>query len=93
MNDKEKNKKIADWLSLESIGIREDAQTDEDEPVWYRFKETCRFENGRYSVSLPFRDSEITVSPNKGLAIQQFLQLKRSIDRKPDIAAQIKHII
>uniref|UniRef100_A0A1I7WG78 Integrase catalytic domain-containing protein n=1 Tax=Heterorhabditis bacteriophora TaxID=37862 RepID=A0A1I7WG78_HETBA len=85
LTDKEVNRQIHDWL--------EDPSETENDTAWSRFKETCRFENGRYSVSLPIRDPNALTPTNEGLAIRKLLQMKKDLDNNPNNQVEVRHIM
>uniref|UniRef100_A0A1I7WAH8 Peptidase A2 domain-containing protein n=1 Tax=Heterorhabditis bacteriophora TaxID=37862 RepID=A0A1I7WAH8_HETBA len=91
ISDKKVNKQIHDWLALQTIGIKEDPYANEDDAAWTRFKDTYKIEDGRYAVSVPIRDPDAEITSNKGLAIQQLLQLKRHEWLKEEIIEKVPH--
>ncbi|GFS90008.1 integrase catalytic domain-containing protein [Nephila pilipes] len=60
------------FFDLEGLGIRDDPVVHERDQAMEIFKETVKFENGRYMVQLPFRKSYNELSDNYSLSKQRF---------------------
>uniref|UniRef100_A0A1I7X9H0 DUF1758 domain-containing protein n=1 Tax=Heterorhabditis bacteriophora TaxID=37862 RepID=A0A1I7X9H0_HETBA len=66
---------------------------EEDDAVWTHFKNTYRNKNGRYAVSLTIRNPDAEILSNEGFAIEQLLQLKNGLNKKPHIATEIRRFV
>ena len=60
---------LEDFWNNESIGVYEDPGTTKDEIVKRNFKETVKFENGRYQVTWPWKDKPPDLPVNRELAM------------------------
>ena len=53
----EQKTQLEEFWKLETLGIREPVQENEDNKALQKFHETIHFEDGRYQVRLPWRKS------------------------------------
>lgn len=71
------DKHIMEWNSLETIGIREPIEIDDDERAWTLLKERITFEDERYQVPLPFKDDNPYMPNNLGLCVKQLVATRK----------------
>lgn len=64
---------LEQWNSLESIGIMDQIDTDEDKEAWEHLKRTTTFRDHRYHVSLPFKTDNPRMPDNLGLCVKQLI--------------------
>ena len=57
LDDKQAEQKtrLEEFWKLETLGIKEPVQENEDDKALKKFNETIHFEDGRYQVTLPWR--------------------------------------
>ena len=76
------------FWELESMGIRE-----KEEVVYEQFHDNIRFSDGRYEVSLPWRESVLTIPDNHHLSLRRLRSLLRRLQDKPSILREYNSII
>lgn len=69
---------LTDFWNLESIGISDNYEQSDDERAMKLFKETLKFQDGRYQVTWPWKEDEPDLPLNRSLALGR---LKSCIDR------------
>ena len=52
----EQKTQLEEFWKLETLGIREPVQENEDDKALQTFNETIHFEDGRYQVTLPWKE-------------------------------------
>ena len=60
---------LEDFWNIESIGVYDNPRTTNDEFVMRNFKETVKFEEGRYQVTWPWKDIPPDLPVNRELAM------------------------
>ena len=84
------------FWELESIGIKEETRqpmTVEEKVAITKVAETLTFENGRYTVGIPWREGEPRLGNNYDAALGRLQSQEKSLKRKgPDIMKQYSHI-
>ena len=60
---------LEDFWWLESIGIQESPTESDYTKALNRFNETLSYENGRYTVTLPWKKEKPDLPQNHGLAL------------------------
>ena len=60
---------LEEFWKLETLGIREPVQENEDKKALQKFDETIRFEDGRYQVTLPWKEESPSLPADYELAI------------------------
>ena len=84
------------FWELESIGIKEETRqpmTVEEKVAMTKVEETLTFENGRYTVGIPWREGEPRLGNNYDAALGRLQSQEKSLKRKgPDIMKQYSHI-
>ena len=72
------------FWNLESIGINDCPVELEDNIALNKFKETLRYENGRYTVAWPWKDEKPDLPENRALALGRLKSLIRRMKDNPD---------
>ena len=76
---------------LESVGIFEESAQD---PTLRHFSDTVQYEDGRYVVSLPWKESlKPKLMSNKSVAMRRLESLDRKLDRNPVLRTQYNEAI
>jgi len=65
----EQKTQLEGFLKLETLGIREPVQENEDEKALQKCYETIHFEDGRYKVTLPWKEESPLLLNNNELAM------------------------
>ena len=60
---------LEEFWKLETLGIRETVQENEDDKALQKFKETIHFEDGRYQITLPWKEESPSLPADYELAI------------------------
>ena len=74
------NEEIDKFCDLDTIGIKENEIS-----VYDRFISDKKFENSRYSVSLPFKESRPILTDNYQLSLNRLKKLKERLDKTPHL--------
>ena len=75
---------MEDFWNLESIGINDCPVELDDNIALNKFKETLRYENGRYTVAWPWKDEKPDLPENRALALGRLKSLIRRMKDNPD---------
>ena len=70
------NEKIDKFWDLDTIGIKENETS-----VYDRFISDIKFENSRYSVSLPFKENRPMLPDNYQLSLNRLKKLKERLEK------------
>ena len=76
------------FWDLESIGIHDQLDTKKSvvDPVTVKFEENIKFENKRYTVTLPWKEGgREKIVPNKYSALKRLESLKNRFLRDPEL--------
>ena len=84
---------MEDFWNLESIGINDCPVELEDNIALNKFKETLRYENGRYTVAWPWKDEKPDLPGNRALALGRLKSLIRRMKDNPDLVQKYDEII
>ena len=84
---------LEDFWRLESIGIHESPRETDDSIALKRFKQTSCYENGRYSVTWPWKSEKPDLPQNHGLALGRLKSLVNRMKRNPDLVEKYDDII
>ena len=84
---------LEDFWQLESIGIQESPTESDDTKALNRLNETLSFENGRYSVTWPWKKEKPDLPENHGLALGRLKSLINRMKRNPDLVEKYTEII
>ena len=84
---------LEDFWRLECIGIQE-SPTESDYPkALNRFNETLSYENGRFTVSWPWKKEKPDLPQNYGLALGRLKSLINRMKRNPFLVEKYTDII
>ena len=81
-------KELQSFWELESFGIRE-----KEDSVQEQFTESVRMVDGRYPVSLPWREYHETLPTNHELSLKRLHGLLRRLRREPELLAEYDKIL
>ena len=79
---------LQSFWDLESLGIM-----DPDQSVFAEFEENIRFRDGRYEVSLPWKDPHLMLPDNYQLCLKRLHGLLRRLRQDPTVLEQYDSII
>ena len=84
------------FWDLESIGIHDQLDTKKSvvDPVTVKFEENVKFENKRYTVTLPWKEGgREKIVPNKYSALKRLESLKNRFLRDPELGQKYHKVI
>ncbi|XP_060552386.1 uncharacterized protein LOC132713726 [Ruditapes philippinarum] len=85
---------LVDLWNTEAIGVVEKKETSEDKEVMEGFKETLKFENGRYYVTWPWKEERKELLPvNKELSFGRLKSCVKRLRNKPELLEKYDSII
>ena len=84
---------LADFWSLETIGITDDPTGTPSDTIHEDFKRTIRHVNGRYEVRWPWKDNAGELPDNFGLAAGRLKSLSRRFEHDPALLTQYNEVI
>ena len=84
---------LEDFWRLESIGIQDYSEESCDKEVLHTFKDTLRYENGRYKVTWPWKREKSDLPDNYTLALGRLKSLINRMKANPNIIKQYNEII
>ena len=84
---------MEDFWNMESIGINDCPVELDDNITLNKFKETLRYENGRYTVAWPWKDEKPDLPENRALALGRLKSLIRRTKDNPDLLQKYDEII
>ncbi|XP_053395800.1 uncharacterized protein LOC128555967 [Mercenaria mercenaria] len=84
---------LEDFWNIESIGITDNVQNSNDEIAMKKFKETIKFEDGRYHVTWPWRDEEFELPENRQLALGRLKSNVSRMSSKPELMKRYNEVI
>ena len=87
------NPNIEDLWSLESIGITDSPKDNDDEIAMGKFNSSIKFTNGRYAVTWPWKNGDINLPDNYGLAMGRFRSLAKRFEKDPELLGKYATII
>ena len=85
--DNSLNEKIDKFWDLDTIGIKENETS-----VYDRFISDIKFENSRYSVSLPFKENRVILRDNYQLSLNRLKKLKERLEKTPHLLNEYDQI-
>ena len=74
---------LEDLWNVESIGVMDNSKTSDDDKAKEIFKDTLKFENGRYQVTWPWKEECPDLPPNYELAMGRLRSFVSKIKRQP----------
>jgi hypothetical protein len=81
---------LEDFWNIEAIGIKDIVGQSDDELAMKQFKDTLKFENGRYEVTWPWKEENSDLPTNRELA---FGRLKSCVKKMKDTSELLKNLI
>ena len=84
---------LEDFLNVESIGVLDNPNSTNDEIAKENFKQTVRFEEGRYQVTWPWKDSDPDLPVNRELALGRLRSNVKRMNDKPELINTYDKII
>ena len=82
------DERLHSFWNLESLGV-----SGEEDPLLEEFNNKVEFEDGRYEVSLPWRDYHSPLPTNYGLAAKRLGGLYRRLRQDPSVLQEYDRII
>ena len=82
LNDYDLNETLCSFWELESLGIR---SVKAEKSIHDKFKEEISFKDGRYEVSLPWKEMHDPLLDNYALSLRRLEGLIRRLKQSPDI--------
>ncbi|XP_053404639.1 uncharacterized protein LOC128558656 [Mercenaria mercenaria] len=76
---------LEDFWKLEALGITDMPERSDDYAAIANFKETIKFEDGRYAVTWPWRNEFPDLSENRGMALGRLRSLSGKLRKQPDL--------
>ena len=84
---------IEDFWRLESIGINDSPVESDNEVAQKKFSETLKFEQGRYTVSWPWKEDQPNLPKNRTLALGRLKSLVSRMKSNPEMIQKYDDII
>lgn len=78
------NEKVGRFWDLDSVGVLSEGEVG----VYERFVDEIKFNNNRYEVKLPFKESHPVIEDNYQLSIKRLSQLKKKLNKNPSLLEQ-----
>ena len=82
------NRQVERFWKLESSGICDDnkAMSVQDEMVTARWERTATYEDGHYTLPIPFRHEDPQLPDSKQMAELRLRSLRRKLERNPELS-------
>ncbi|KAL7079287.1 hypothetical protein ACQ4LE_001128 [Meloidogyne hapla] len=94
LNINSEEEKMNNFWSLETIGVKDDPTSKDDQVAMDFFKQTIkRSPNGRYIVKWPWKENKENLPSNFSLAYRRFLGLMERLKKNPDLMLEYEKII
>ena len=85
----EQKAQLEEFWKLETLGIREPVQEKEEDKALQTFNETIHFEDGRYQVTLPWKEDSSSLPNNwqwecwhpKSIDCHEMINISRNVMR------------
>ena len=84
---------VEEFWKLETIGITPPDKIEDNDSVKKHFNETVRKVNGRYQVTLPWRNEDAELPENFELSLGQLKSLYKRIGASPELLQKYNSII
>lgn len=84
---------LEDFWNVETIGILDNSTSTNDEMVKRNFKETLKYEDGRYKVTWPWKDDNPNLPVNRELAMGRLKSSASRMKNKPELIKSYDSII
>ncbi len=80
---------LEDFWNVEAIGLVDSPNSNDDEVAMQNFKDTLRFEDGRYFVTWPWKEDNPELPVNKELAIGRLRSCVKRMKSKPELLKKV----
>ena len=80
----EQKPQLEDFWKLETLGISEPVNVNDDDKALQKFNDTVRFEDGRYQVAWPWKEECPSLPTNYELAMGRLRSLVNRLTRNPE---------
>ena len=84
---------LEDFWNVEAIGVHDNPDSTNDEIAKQQFKETVKFEEGRYQVTWPWKDDNPDLPENRELALGRLRSNVSRMKNKPELINSYDTII
>ena len=89
----ELNESMGRFWDLESIGIKDNCKTLDDDIVLEKFNNSIQVVDGRYEVSWPFKEENPSLPENFELSKGRLKSLLKRLSQRPDLYQKYNEII
>jgi len=94
LNITSKEEEMNNFWNLETLGVREDPTSKDDQVVMEFFENTIkRGPNGQYIVKWPWKEEKDKLPSNYSLAYRRFLGLMERLKKNPELMKEYEKII
>ena len=83
---------LRSFWELESIGITCEDGSSGTSDILATFNESVRFKDGRYEVSLPWKENAAKLVSNEAAARARLFSLQRRLDKSPSLKDQYNQV-
>ena len=82
------DRQVERFWKLQSSGLYDDnrAMSVQDKLVTTRWEKTATFEDGHYTLPIPFRHEELRLPDNKQMAELRLRSLRRKLEKNPELS-------
>ncbi|XP_062573875.1 uncharacterized protein LOC134235745 [Saccostrea cucullata] len=84
---------LDEYWNLETIGIKDQPHSSDDDKALKNFNETIKLVNGRYQVTWPWKDEQPELPENRELAFGRLKSLLQKLKKNPELLQQYDGII
>ena len=84
---------VEDFWRLESIGISDSPVDSDNDVALKKFKETLKYEQGRYTVTWRWKEDQPDLPENRALALGRLKSTVNSMKNNPDLIQKYDDII
>ena len=84
---------VEDFWKLEAIGINDSPIESDDDIAQKKFSETLKYEQGRYTVSWPWKEDQPDLPENRNLALGRLKSLVIRMKNNPELIQKYDDII
>ena len=84
---------IEDFWRLESVGINDSPVESDNKFAQKKFSETLKYEQGRYTVSWPWKEDQPNLPENRTLALGRRKSLVSRMKSNPELIQKYDNII
>ncbi|XP_062602892.1 uncharacterized protein LOC134264633 [Saccostrea cucullata] len=84
---------LDEYWNLETIGIKDQPHSSDDDKALKNFNDTIKLVNGRYQVTWPWKDEQPELPENRELAFGRLKSLLQKLKKNPELLHQYDGII